>query len=79
MRRKFDSWWDALSPGEKVFWPICALNTAVWFAWRIPTWAPSMVSYFSATPVSSKFYVYIEELVESRNMYISKHVLRTGG
>jgi len=49
-----DAWWSGLSPGEKIFWPICALNTAVWAAWRFPSWAPTMVTYFSSTPVGRR-------------------------
>jgi len=54
LMKKVKAWWNCLSPGEKVFWPICGINAAVWLAWRIPSWAPSMVNYFSCTPVGRK-------------------------
>ncbi|KAL1500908.1 hypothetical protein ABEB36_006327 [Hypothenemus hampei] len=44
--------WQALTPGQKVFVPICALNVAVFVAWRIPRLHTFMLSYFASNPAS---------------------------
>ncbi|CAL8127333.1 unnamed protein product [Orchesella dallaii] len=48
---KFQSWWSSLTPGEKVFWPICAINGAVCLAWRVPAFTSTMINYFSCSPM----------------------------
>ena len=49
-----DSWWSNLTPGERVFAPICALNIIVFGLWRIPRLQPMMVKYFCSNPAASK-------------------------
>lgn len=46
--------WDKLSPGDKIFAPLCALNILVFGAWHIPNFRPVMVKYFCSNPASSK-------------------------
>ncbi|XP_050309376.1 presenilins-associated rhomboid-like protein, mitochondrial isoform X2 [Anthonomus grandis grandis] len=45
-------WWNSLTPGQKVFAPICAINILVFFAWRIPRLHPFMINYFASNPAS---------------------------
>lgn len=45
-------WWNSLTPGQKIFAPICALNILVFAAWRIPRFQPFMIRYFASNPAS---------------------------
>lgn len=47
-RKELNGWWSRLTPGERVFAPICALNVLVFSLWRIPRLQPLMVRYFSS-------------------------------
>lgn len=51
-RRQLNEWWNGLSPGEKVFIPICFANILVFAAWRIPRFQPTMLNYFCSNPGS---------------------------
>ncbi|KAF2892220.1 hypothetical protein ILUMI_13964 [Ignelater luminosus] len=52
-RRQVNNWWNSLTPGERVFVPICAINVLVFAAWRIPRLQPYMLKYFCSNPGSS--------------------------
>lgn len=45
--------WNSLSPGDRFFVPICALNLIVFGLWRIPRLKTFMVKYFCSNPVAS--------------------------
>lgn len=45
-------YWMKLSPAEKLFVPICALNVAVFGLWRIQRFQPFMLRYFCSNPVA---------------------------
>uniref|UniRef100_A0A182NRE1 rhomboid protease n=1 Tax=Anopheles dirus TaxID=7168 RepID=A0A182NRE1_9DIPT len=51
-RKDITGWWNKLSPGERVFAPLCALNVIVYGLWRIPSLAPTMVKYFASNPAA---------------------------
>lgn len=51
-RKEVDSWWNQLTPGEKVFAPICFLNILVFFMWKNPRLQPMMVTYFCSNPAA---------------------------
>ncbi|XP_022901906.2 presenilin-associated rhomboid-like protein, mitochondrial [Onthophagus taurus] len=53
LRKEMNTWWNKLSPGEKVFAPICFINVLIFFAWRIPRLQPTMLKYFCSNPSSS--------------------------
>ncbi|XP_051153859.1 presenilins-associated rhomboid-like protein, mitochondrial [Leptopilina boulardi] len=53
-RAQAEQWWRSLSPGEKIFIPICFLNVLVYLAWKVPSFRKTMGLYFTASPVSSK-------------------------
>ncbi|KAI9582812.1 hypothetical protein GQX74_012029 [Glossina fuscipes] len=44
--------WDQLTPSEKIFVPICAVNVLVFLAWRVPAWREVMLHYFCSNPAS---------------------------
>ncbi|XP_030751151.1 presenilins-associated rhomboid-like protein, mitochondrial isoform X1 [Sitophilus oryzae] len=46
------AWWNSLTPGQRVFVPICALNILVFAAWRVPRLQPFMLHYFASNPAS---------------------------
>ncbi|XP_060526467.1 presenilin-associated rhomboid-like protein, mitochondrial [Cylas formicarius] len=48
-----DKWWNSLTPGQKVFAPICAINVLVFCAWRVPRFQPFMLRYFASNPASN--------------------------
>ncbi|KAK9720505.1 Rhomboid family [Popillia japonica] len=52
LRKDVNNWWSKLTPGEKVFVPICFLNVLVFAAWRVPKWQPTMLKYFCSNPGS---------------------------
>ncbi|XP_070157833.1 presenilins-associated rhomboid-like protein, mitochondrial [Polyergus mexicanus] len=52
-RGEMETWWRNLTEGQKMFVPICFLNTVVFLAWRMPALQKSMVRYFCANPASS--------------------------
>lgn len=56
--RSLQSWWSSLSPGERVFVPICALNVLVFAAWRVPALKGFMLKYFCSNPAARKCSVY---------------------
>ncbi|EFA03514.2 presenilins-associated rhomboid-like protein, mitochondrial [Tribolium castaneum] len=50
--RQIEEKWKLLTPGEKVFVPICLINVLVFGAWRIPRLQPFMLKYFCSNPGS---------------------------
>ena len=51
-RNQLSLWWASQSEGQKVFWPICLVNTLVFCAWKVPALAPTMLRYFASSPAS---------------------------
>ncbi|XP_053692509.1 presenilins-associated rhomboid-like protein, mitochondrial [Sabethes cyaneus] len=51
-RKDVNGWWNRLTPGERVFVPICALNVLVFGLWRLPRLQPMMVKYFASNPAA---------------------------
>ncbi|XP_065083313.1 presenilins-associated rhomboid-like protein, mitochondrial [Ochlerotatus camptorhynchus] len=51
-RKEVTGWWDRLSPGERIFAPICALNVLVYGLWRVPQLQPLMVRFFASNPAA---------------------------
>ncbi|XP_058454077.1 presenilins-associated rhomboid-like protein, mitochondrial [Malaya genurostris] len=51
-QRDVNDWWNRLSPGQRVFVPICALNLLVYGLWRVPVLQPTMVKYFASNPAA---------------------------
>lgn len=51
-RKDMSSWWNKLSPGERIFAPILGLNVLVFGLWRIPQLQPMMVKYFASNPAA---------------------------
>lgn len=54
IKRDIHRLWDQLTPGEKVFVPICALNVLVFGLWRIPSLRGPMMKYFCSNPAARK-------------------------
>ncbi|ERL93545.1 hypothetical protein D910_10834 [Dendroctonus ponderosae] len=52
LTKELNKWWNSLTPGQKVFAPICALNLLVFAAMRIPRLQPFMLNYFTSNPGS---------------------------
>lgn len=51
-RHQCNQWWNSLTPGEKVFVPICFINVLVFAAWKVPRLQPTMIQYFCSSPGS---------------------------
>ncbi|XP_055639803.1 presenilins-associated rhomboid-like protein, mitochondrial [Toxorhynchites rutilus septentrionalis] len=51
-RKDINSWWNRLTPGERIFAPICALNVIVFGLWRLPRLQPMMIRYFASNPAA---------------------------
>ncbi|XP_062712207.1 presenilins-associated rhomboid-like protein, mitochondrial [Aedes albopictus] len=51
-RKDVNGWWDRLSPGERIFAPICALNLVVFGMWRVPRLQPMMLRLFASNPAA---------------------------
>ncbi|KAF2355585.1 Peptidase S54 rhomboid domain [Trinorchestia longiramus] len=49
-RQSFNKWWNSLSDGHRVFWPICFINAAVYALWQVPTFKLTMLRYFAFSP-----------------------------
>ena len=52
-RREVEVWWNSLSEGEKIFFPICFLNVIVFLSWHVPAFRVTMNRYFCSNPASS--------------------------
>lgn len=50
--KEIEGHWNQLTAGQKVFFPILALNVAVYAMWRIPRLKPTMLKYFCSNPAS---------------------------
>lgn len=51
-RQALNKWWNGLSDGTKVFWPICFLNGLVYVCWNIPPLQRTMFRYFAFSPAA---------------------------
>lgn len=71
--RKIKKWWSDLTPGEKVFVPICAINVLVFGAWRIPALQPVMLKYFCSNPGSKN--IYLPMILSTFSHYSAFHLL----
>lgn len=52
LRKQANQWWNGLTEGEKVFYPICFANVLVFLAWRVPQFQGTMVRYFFSNPTA---------------------------
>ncbi|KAG5306011.1 PARL protein, partial [Acromyrmex insinuator] len=52
-KSEMEAWWQNLTEGQKMFVPICFINTVIFLLWRVPTLQKTMVRYFCANPASS--------------------------
>lgn len=50
--REVTKFWNQLSPGEKIFAPLCALNLIVFGLWRVPRLQGTMMKYFCSNPAA---------------------------
>ncbi|RZC34491.1 presenilins-associated rhomboid-like protein, mitochondrial [Asbolus verrucosus] len=71
--RQIQEKWQKLTPGEKVFVPICALNVLVFAGWRIPRLQPFMLRYFCSNPGSKS--VCLPMLLSTFSHYSGFHLL----
>nr|CAD7458798.1 unnamed protein product [Timema tahoe] len=51
-RQEMNSWWNGLTEGQRIFFPLCFANLLVFVAWRIPRLQGTMVRYFCSNPAS---------------------------
>ncbi|XP_046393870.1 presenilins-associated rhomboid-like protein, mitochondrial [Ischnura elegans] len=51
-RREINAWWNGLTEGQRLFYPICLANCFVFLAWRVPSFQTTMVKYFCSNPCS---------------------------
>ncbi|KAF5286352.1 hypothetical protein FQR65_LT12646 [Abscondita terminalis] len=51
-RLQLNHWWNSLSPGERVFIPICFANILVFAAWKVPRLQMVMLNNFCSNPGS---------------------------
>lgn len=50
--KEIEELWSKLTPGQRVFFPILAMNVAVYGLWRIPRLKLFMLNYFASNPAS---------------------------
>jgi hypothetical protein len=53
-RNDMNTWWNSLTEGQRLFFPICFANCLVFLAWRVPQLQGMMVRYFCSNPASSE-------------------------
>lgn len=51
-RKSLNRWWNDLSEGHKVFWPICFLNAIVYAGWQVPALQATFLRYFAFSPAA---------------------------
>lgn len=51
-RNDMNTWWNSLTEGQRLFFPICLANCLVLLAWRVPQLQGTMVRYFCSNPAS---------------------------
>nr|XP_045614550.1 presenilins-associated rhomboid-like protein, mitochondrial [Procambarus clarkii]XP_045614551.1 presenilins-associated rhomboid-like protein, mitochondrial [Procambarus clarkii] len=51
-RKAINKWWNGLSEGQKVFWPICFINAVVFACWNKPSFQQTMLRYFCSNPAA---------------------------
>lgn len=73
IRKELNKWWNTLTPGEKIFVPICFINVVVFAAWRIPKLQPFMLKYFCSNPASSS--ICLPMLLSTFSHYSVFHLL----
>jgi rhomboid-like protein len=71
--KQIEEKWHSLTPGEKVFVPICALNVLVFGAWRIQRLQPFMLRYFCSNPGSKS--VCLPMILSTFSHYSGFHLL----
>lgn len=49
-RQEFNKLWNRLTEGEKLFVPICFINSLVFLAWKVKKFQPFMIKYFCSSP-----------------------------
>jgi rhomboid-like protein len=52
IQSEIDVLWAKLTPGERVFFPICLINVIVFGLWRLPSMRPLMLKYFASNPAA---------------------------
>ncbi|XP_018013637.1 presenilins-associated rhomboid-like protein, mitochondrial [Hyalella azteca] len=52
LRQTLNKWWNDLSDGQRVFWPIFFLNAAVYALWQVPALKLAMFRYFAFSPAA---------------------------
>ena len=52
LRKHLNRWWNELSNGEKLFWPICFTNVLVFACWLNPAFSRTMTKYFTVSPAA---------------------------
>lgn len=52
IRKEINKWWNNLTEGQKVFWPICFINTVVFACWNNPSFQRTMLKYFCSNPAA---------------------------
>ncbi|KAF9447505.1 hypothetical protein P691DRAFT_671333 [Macrolepiota fuliginosa MF-IS2] len=60
-------WVDA-SEGKRLCWKLCMLNAAVWAAWKIPRWQPTMAVRFMHNPLSGLSYTLLTSMFSHRGL-----------
>lgn len=66
--------WNQLSPGEKVWGPICFLNIAVFGLWRVPALRSFMLRYFASNPAGTQSNVYWSMFLSNFSHYSLFHL-----
>lgn len=51
-KKEIEALWNKLTPGERIFVPILAMNVFVFGLWRIPSLKPFMLRYFASNPAA---------------------------
>lgn len=52
LKKELETKWGQLTPGERIFFPILAVNVVVFGLWRIPSLRPFMLRYFCSNPAA---------------------------
>ncbi|KAJ8970902.1 hypothetical protein NQ317_009054 [Molorchus minor] len=73
LQGRLKKWWNGLTPGERIFVPICVMNVLVFAAWRIPRLQPVMMKYFCSNPASEN--VCLPMILSTFSHYSGFHLL----
>ncbi len=67
--------WNSLTPGQRVFAPILAINVAVFIMWRVPSLTPFMLSRFASNPhAATKASTSLPMLLSAFSHYSAVHL-----